>query len=607
MIKSRSQRSRRRSPAPSFSKVGVRIASALLPVLVFAGPILADAAAPLSRAAVFGGQLRTAASYEPCSPAWLEQGSFQPGARPALGLVSPDAASGIEQDVSGPLRRGFIVAPPDLGPGNPSAAALPRPQQEADSETRPSSAAPPNDELYWAGQFNSLPVMRALDAWETTYGGDDVTIAVIGDGIDTGHPDLDAKIWQNRHERPNGLDDDGNGYVDDLFGWDFAEGDNDPAPVGPYGTMQAGIAAAETNNRIGVAAINWNARLMPLKVYKTFQLDGSVVVGAYPEDFTRAVCYATNNGARVILFASLNLQGVEQVAPDIERLRVAIENAYERGTLTVAPAGDCALGKRWCPNAEQFGANPPMFPAVFHNVVGVQAFVPGYQRRDTASFGPWVDIAAPGEGFYTTVPSATDEPYYYIRRETLVVSDFAAAQVAGVVAMMMSVNPNYPLGRIQDTLCESAYQNYGGPYDGGRNDQFGCGLLSAERSIEGMPWKMRVSPERVMDLTTGRAPGPSQEFVSPYLNAIRWEIRSQVPWIRTLPVAGRAGGPSVARIVTDVAAMPPGMLQAGMTHTETLHACTVDGVVEDCQEIEYGLRVVERIHRVLLPFSLRTH
>ncbi len=583
MINRRNQASPRPTASPPPSIVGATVAPRYLALVVGSALALLSVPAPMSQAAA--PRPEPVASFEPCSPDWLELGRAHAG-------QSPDARSLAAYEAPGSRRQAvpWHQIPP-----------------EVDSETRPSSAAPPNDELYWAGQFNSLPVMRALDAWETTYGGDDVTIAIIGDGVDVTHPDLDAKIWSNPRERPNGLDDDGNGYVDDVRGWDFGESDNDPSPVGPYGTMQAGIAAAETNNRIGVAGVNWNARLMPLKVYKVYTLEDRVVVGAYPEDFTRAVCYATSMGARLILFASLYLQGVEQVAPDIERLRVAIEHAYGQGTLTVAPAGDCAQAKGWCPDAEQFGLNPPMYPAVFNNVVGVQSFAPGYQRRDTASFGPWVDLAAPGEGFYTTVPIGTDDPYYYTRRETLVVSDFAAAQVAGIAAMMMSVNPDYPLNRIQATLCESAYRNYGGPYDDGRNDYFGCGLVSAERAIEQMPWKMRVTPDRVTDLTTGRAPGPTQEFVSPYINAIRWEIRADVPWIRTMPVTGRAGGPSEAQIVTDVPAMPPSMLQAGMTHTETLHACTVGGIVEDCQEIRYGLRVVERIHRVLLPFGLRSN
>jgi subtilisin family serine protease len=570
-----------------------RTAFGQLPARAIAGRLVVAAVAVWVVCAAGGSRvprLAWAAGPEPCSREWLAQGSRWAGASPlAQALPALPMVTG---------RAGHTTRP----------AALPGPQ----------SVAPPNDELYWAGQGNSLPVMRALDAWETTYGGADVTIAVIGDGVDLQHPDLDAKIWRNRRERRNGVDDDGNGYVDDLVGWDFGQADGDPSPwellperaepvlVGPRGTMLAGIAAAETNNRIGVAAVNWNARVMPLKVLRTYpRPDGSSVVGAYPEDFTRAVCYASNHGARVILFSYTNLEAVDSAAASLERLRVAIDHAYGRGALTVAPAGDCGQAKSWCPDPGQHGTNPPMFPAVFDRVMGVQAFRPGGTLRDTASAGPWVDLAAPGEGYYTTRPWENNEGYYYIRRETAVISDFAAAQVAGVVALMMSVNPEYSLARLEAKLCETTLRDIGKPYNEyGRNDRYGCGQLSAENAVEHMPWKMRVEPGRILDLTNGQPPWPARDFVNPYLNAIRWEIRPDVTWLRTLPVTGRPGGPAMARVQVDGESMPEGMLQSGTVHTETLRACTVGGVVEDCQVIEYGLRLVDRVWRLLLPLTL---
>jgi subtilisin family serine protease len=536
-----------------------------------------------------------AAGNQPCSAAWLYPSgrpAVAPQAVPAVPLAAPGAASEVIDPEPGPSLRPLAAG--DIGPR---------------------SVAPPNDDLFGGGQINSLLVMKALDAWETTYGGDDVTIAVISDGLDLQHPDLDGRVWHNPRERANGVDDDGNGYIDDLNGWDFGERDGDVTPVGPRGTLLAGIVGAETNNKIGVAAIDWNAHVMPLKVYKPYTApDGTPYIGAYPEDFTRSVCYAANNGARVILFSLFNFKGVQSADSDLERLRLAINYAYDRGVMTVAPAGDCGLGREWCPAANELGVNMPTYPAVYNNVIGVQGFQPGYGLRETASHGSWVDISAPGEGYYTTqIHDDEKGDYYRIKSTTYVISDFAAAEVAGVVALMMTANPDYSLDRIQQTLCEGASRTVGGPYDGqgsgpyygARNERYGCGLLDAERAVESMPWKVRVTPADVVDLTDGSLPGPSQDFSNPYLNAIAWELRPDVPWIRTQPVNQRPGNPSVGTIVTDIAGLPSGMLQAGRVHTEILHACTVGSVATHCQEIRYGLRFVDRLSHVLLPSLLQ--
>jgi subtilisin family serine protease len=131
------------------------------------------------------------------------------------------------------------------------------------------------------------------DAWDTARGDTSVTIAIIDTGVDTGHPDLASKIWHNRDEIPgNGIDDDGNGYVDDWQGWDFGVGDNDPNPeytsdpsgldVGFHGTFCAGIAAAATNNGDGIAGAGWNCRIMALKVaHPDSGITSEAIAGAF--------------------------------------------------------------------------------------------------------------------------------------------------------------------------------------------------------------------------------------------------------------------------------------------------------------------------------------
>ncbi len=121
------------------------------------------------------------------------------------------------------------------------------------------------DDPHYTEQWG-LPRIRAPEAWDLTTG-DDLIIAVIDTGVDLDHPDLVGKLWTNADEIPdNGLDDDGNGYVDDSHGWDFVNDDAEPQDDYWHGTHVAGIAAADTDNGQGVAGVSWGARIMPLKV-----------------------------------------------------------------------------------------------------------------------------------------------------------------------------------------------------------------------------------------------------------------------------------------------------------------------------------------------------
>ncbi len=152
-------------------------------------------------------------------------------------------------------------------------------------------SAAPNDPLF--SQMWGMQKIRAPEAWDTTTGSGSVIIAVIDSGVHWTHPDLRPNIWQNPGEIPgNGVDDDMNGFVDDIVGWDFAFNDNNPNDSNGHGTHVAGTAAAVGNNSIGVTGVSQRAKIMALRF---IDKDGS----GSTADAIKAILYANRNGAHV--------------------------------------------------------------------------------------------------------------------------------------------------------------------------------------------------------------------------------------------------------------------------------------------------------------------
>jgi subtilisin family serine protease len=192
----------------------------------------------------------------------------------------------------------------------------------------------PNDPRFayghhWALHRGSDVDIDAPEAWDVTTGSADVVVAVVDTGIAYDHPDLAANMWTNTDEiAGNGLDDDANGKVDDVRGWDFVDSDNDPSDTGnDHGTHVAGTIGAKGNNSIGVVGVNWTVRLMPVRA-----LGSALGTGAQVTD---AIAYAAANGARVVNM-SLSGGGFSQAVKD------AIDAAPD--TLFVAAAGNRAGG-----------------------------------------------------------------------------------------------------------------------------------------------------------------------------------------------------------------------------------------------------------------------
>jgi len=298
------------------------------------------------------------------------------------------------------------------------------------------------DDPHYTEQWN-LPRIRAPEAWEFTTG-DDLTIAVIDTGVDLDHPDLASKLWVNADEIPgNGLDDDGNGYVDDSYGWDFVNDDAEPQDDYWHGTHVAGIAAADTDNGQGVAGVSWGARIMPLKALNASG-DGNYA------DVASAIVYAADNGARIL---NLSLGGEDYSAA----LAEAVGYARERGCLLAAAAGN------------ESGA--VLYPAANDGVLAVVATTRWDGRWYRSNYGPEVDAAAPGEDIYST----TLNDAYLSASGT----SAAAPHVSGLAALVWSVQPDLTNDDVARVITETV-RDLGTP---GWDRFYGWGRIDAYQAI----------------------------------------------------------------------------------------------------------------------------
>ena len=270
------------------------------------------------------------------------------------------------------------------------------------------------DDPYFGQQW-ALPAMRVPAAWDSLGAAPPVTVAVIDTGVDTAHPDLSGRLWTNPGEIPsNGLDDDANGYADDVHGWDFydwspqlysgADGDS-------HGTHVAGIIAAERGNATGVAGVAGNARIMVLKFLKP--------TGGYTSDAIVAIQYAVSEGARVIN-ASWGGTGYSQALCD------AISQAGDAGVTFVAAAGNSGTDNDVTP---LWPANCPA-----SSLISVAATTPGDGLASFSDFGATqVDVGAPGEDVLSTIPGAS----YGFKSGT----SMATPQVSGIAAAVAGAAP----------------------------------------------------------------------------------------------------------------------------------------------------------------------
>jgi subtilisin family serine protease len=277
----------------------------------------------------------------------------------------------------------------------------------------------PNDpsfSLLWGmhntGQTGGTPDadIDAVEAWDLCTGSPEVVVAVVDTGVDYTHPDLAANIWVNTDEIPgNGIDDDKNGYIDDVKGWDFYNQDNNPMDDYGHGTHCAGTIGGVGSNGIGVTGVMWNVKIMPLKFMSS---SGS----GYTSDAVSAILYANANGADVI---SNSWGGGGYSA--------TLKDAIDASPAVVV----CAAG-----NSGANADTSPMYPAAYTsvNIISVAATDSKDLKASFSNYGVTsVDVAAPGVSIYSTLKGGS--------YGSMSGTSMATPHVAGLAGLLKAENP----------------------------------------------------------------------------------------------------------------------------------------------------------------------
>jgi len=319
---------------------------------------------------------------------------------------------------------------------------------------RPCAEVVPNDPRF--DEQWDMERIRMPEAWSVEKGSEDVVIAIVDTGVNYEHEDIKNKIWRNPGEVPgNGIDDDGNGFVDDYIGWDFTdaptmpgrgdytEWDNDPMDEGGHGSHVAGIAGAQPDNSVGIAGVAWRCRIMPVRAGFRVLTGGTYL---QDDDAAAAIVYAADNGAKVINMS----WGDEE--PSL-LIRDAIDYAYSRGCVLVAAAGNDSR-------------TDVLYPAAYRKVIAVAASDQNDHKAYFSNANAAIDIAAPG---MVILSLGVKEPYWISSGTSM-----AAPHVSGVAALLLSRRPDLTPEDVRRILASSADRMENSPelVDAGRLNAF---------------------------------------------------------------------------------------------------------------------------------------
>lgn len=301
-------------------------------------------------------------------------------------------------------------------------------------------ASTPNDPLY--SQQWGLPKIDASLAWDIQQGSAGIIVSINDTGLDWQHPDIQANLWVNDEEDVNNngvfdnfsvgtggdidaLDNDSNGYIDDVIGWNFNLGNNNPQHTsGAHGTNVTGTVAAATNNAIGMAGVSWNSKIMACRVGNGSSINLS--------NATAGIYYAINNGARVI-----NMSWTGSTTASLDAAIIAAANS---NVVMAAAAGNNSLSS-------------PFFPASHALVLGVAALEQDDTKRFNSNYGTWIDISAPAFNIFLNYVPGDPNPHQY---SSGAATSTASPFVSGLAALILSVNSSLSDDDVRDIILKTA-------------------------------------------------------------------------------------------------------------------------------------------------------
>jgi subtilisin family serine protease len=343
-------------------------------------------------------------------------------------------------------------------------------------------------------------------AYANDYRGLNTTlVAVIDTGIDLDHPDLQENIYVNQVELygTNGVDDDGNGYVDDIHGWNFVDDNNDTSDHDRHGSHCAGIIAAVSNTE-GICGAAPDVKILPVKVIETESGNMNVLADAI--NYSRAM------GADVI---SMSI-GTDDVAfPGKAAINLAIALAYADGVVLVAAAGNDAV-------------HDVSYPAANANVIAVSATTKSNELAFYSNWGPEIEIAAPGGDQNGAILSCDNESGYISLGGTSMACPFVAAVAALLLQWNVTLTPTEVRDRLTSTATDLG--------TAGDDEEFGAGLLNAAAAL-GLPeshvyspildwilinlwWMILIGVGFILLIALGRRKGPSKSKSTYYPDTV---------------------------------------------------------------------------------------
>lgn len=388
----------------------------------------------------------------------------------APGLNAPSSIDAILSKVNGKspraLQKARGRAAQGVSPATPSARNIPSPLENtfvisiegmpaeqaakilkdepgvvfAEPNYRYKLHAVPNDPFFSSsGSFNNtfndlygLHQINAEYAWDTEEGAG-VVVAVVDSGVDLDHVDLADNIWTNVGEiADNGIDDDGNGYIDDVYGWNFHDDNNDPNDDFGHGTHVAGTIAAVGNNLEGVIGVAPESLIMPVRVLGNQQLTEEITVA----DLAEGVTYAVDNGADVI--------NASWGGPHSQIIADVVNYAYEQDVVFVASAGNDGI---------------PTFlfsPAGLADAITVAANDHNDAIANFSNWGAGLDITGPGVAILSTAAEGANYNYNIGEYGVASGTSMSAPHVSGAVALIRAAYPNYNVEQVRYALRESA-------------------------------------------------------------------------------------------------------------------------------------------------------